>query len=66
MRAVVILGAVLCLVGAVFFLQGIDVLHGSTMSGHGGYSVLGGVMVVLGLVLIVRARRNRQRISGPG
>jgi hypothetical protein len=66
MRALVILGIVLCLVGAVFFLQGIDVLHGSTMSGHGGYSVLGGVMVVIGLALIVRARRNRQKVSELG
>ncbi len=63
MRALVLLGAVLCLVGAVFFLQGIDVLHGSTMSGHGGYSVLGGVMVVIGLALIMRSRRNRQKVS---
>jgi hypothetical protein len=66
MRALVILGIVLCLLGAVFFLQGIDVLHGSTMSGHGGYSVLGGVMVVIGLALIVRARRNRQKVSELG
>ena len=56
MRALVVLGVVLGLVGAVFFLQGIDVLHGSTMSGHGGYSVLGGAMVVIGVALIVRAR----------
>ena len=63
MRARVILGVVLCLVGAVFFMQGIDVLHGSAMSGNGAYSVLGGVMVVIGLVLIVRARRSRQRVS---
>jgi hypothetical protein len=60
MRALIILAVVLCLVGSVFFLQGIDVLHGSTMSGHGGYSVLGGLMVVIGLALIVRTRRNRQ------
>jgi uncharacterized membrane protein YidH (DUF202 family) len=66
MRALVILGVVLCLVGAVFFLQGLDVLHGSTMSGHGGYSVLGAVMVVIGVALIVRARRNRQNVSEPG
>lgn len=59
MRVHVIVGVVLCLAGAVFFLQGLDVLHGSTMSGHGGYSVLGAAMVLVGLVLVIRARRSR-------
>jgi hypothetical protein len=58
MRARLIIGVVLCLVGAVFFLQGIDVLHGSVMSGHGGYSVLGAAMVVASLALVVRGRRG--------
>lgn len=60
MRALVVIGVVLCLVGAVFFLQGINVLHGSTMSGHGFYAVLGGAMFAVGVGLVARVRRRRE------
>jgi MYXO-CTERM domain-containing protein len=60
MRVLVVIGVLLCLVGAVFLLQGINVLHGSTMSGHGFYAVLGGAMFLIGLALLVRTRRSRE------
>jgi Mg2+ and Co2+ transporter CorA len=58
-----VVGVVLCLVGIVFFLQGVNVIHGSGMSGESGYAVLGGVMVVVCLALLGWARRVRSRRS---
>lgn len=55
-----IVGAILCLVGAVWIAQGTNAIHGSGMSGHGGYAVLGGVVVVIGLALLVWAWRVRR------
>ncbi len=54
-----IVGIVLCLVGIVLILQGSNVIHGSGMSGHGGYAGLGGVLIVLGLALLAGAWRVR-------
>ena len=54
-----ILGVLVFLTGVVFFGQGIDVIHGSSMSGHGGYAALGAVLLVVGLGLMVWARRGR-------
>jgi hypothetical protein len=51
------LGVLLVLVGAVFIGQGANVIHGSSMSGHGGYAGLGGVLVVIGLGLLIGASR---------
>jgi len=52
---------ILCLpVGGVWFLQGIDVLRGSVMSGHRRWILVGGFLIVLGVVvLIVNNRRRR-------
>jgi hypothetical protein len=58
MRATVgIVGVLVFLVGVVFIGQGTNVIHGSSMSGHGGYAGLGGALVVIGLVLVVWAWR---------
>jgi hypothetical protein len=54
-----ILGAGLCLVGAVFLGQGTDVIHGSFMSGHAQWAVIGAVMIVLGGGLLGWAWRIR-------
>jgi hypothetical protein len=56
-----IVGVVLVLVGVVFVGQGTNVIHGSSMSGHGVYAVLGGVLVVVGLAVLrsVRPRPDR-------
>ena len=53
------LGVVLCLVGVVWIGQGTDVVHGSTMSGHAQWAVVGGVLVVIGLALLAWAWRIR-------
>jgi hypothetical protein len=51
------LGLALCLVGGVFFGQGIGVIHGSVMTGEAQWAVIGGVMFALGLALLVWAWR---------
>ena len=54
-----IIGMLLCLAGAVWILQGLDILHGSVMSGRGGYTVLGAVVLAVGAVMLVWAGRER-------
>jgi len=50
-----ILGIALCLVGALWVGQGTNRIHGSTMSGHAQWAVIGGVMIGLGVALLVWA-----------
>jgi uncharacterized membrane protein HdeD (DUF308 family) len=60
-------GIVICALGVVWLLQGIDVLHGSGMTGHHQYAALGAVAIVLGAALLVWAERaRRRRASAPG
>ena len=54
-----IAGVVLCFIGAVWIAQGTDVVHGSGMSGHGQWAVIGGVVALIGLVLLAWACRIR-------
>ncbi len=55
-----IIGLVLALLGALWFLQGIDVVPVGFMAGHIQYAVLGAAAAVVGIALIVIANR-RQR-----
>lgn len=57
--ALVITGAVLAVLGLVFFLQGIGVLKGSSMSNTTFWSVAGPVIAAVGLALVAAGRRNR-------
>ncbi len=59
-----IIGAVLCVVGAVWVAQGTGALRGSAMSGHRQYTAWGIVVIVIGLAMMVwanRARRSHKR-----
>ena len=47
----------LLVVGGVWMLQGIDVLGGSGMSGHFEWTVIGGILVVVGIALLAGARK---------
>ena len=61
-------GLVVCAIGAVWFLQGTDVLHGSAMTGHHQYAALGAVAIALGLSLVVwgfLVRRRQSTSSAP-
>ncbi len=53
-----IIGALLVLFGCVWFLQGINVLPGSFMTGQIKWAVYGAIAVVAGIALLVSARRR--------
>lgn len=55
-----IVGVLLLCIGAIWFLQGINVLLGSPMSGHIQWSVWGTVSAVVGTGLLVYANRRRK------
>ena len=57
-----ILGALLVLFGAIWFLQGVNVLPGSFMTGQIRWAVYGGIAVAAGIALLFVA--NRKRLDG--
>jgi hypothetical protein len=52
-------GAVLMLLGAIWFLQGINVLPGSLMTGQTQWAEYGGIAFAAGIALMVVASRRR-------
>ena len=58
-----ILGVVLILIGVVWFFQGINVLLGSFMSGNSLYTVLGAILVVVGIIVLVFTNRPRKAVK---
>jgi len=57
-----ILGAVLVLFGFIWFLQGINVLPGSFMTGQIRWAVYGGMAFAAGVALLLAA--NRRGLTG--
>jgi hypothetical protein len=55
------IGVLLVVIGAVWFLQGIDVLGGSGMSGKTLWAVIGPIVALAGAALVVSARRGSSR-----
>ena len=56
-----ILGILFILAGGVWFLQGINVIPGSFMTGQTQWAIYGAIAVVVGIGLLVFA--NRRRVS---
>ena len=52
-------GALLVLLGVLWILQGLNVIGGSGMSGHGIWAVVGVIIGAMGVFLIVRGLRVR-------
>ena len=52
-------GFLLVIMGAVWFLQGVNVLPGSFMTGQTKWAVIGAMSLVLGLVLLIAGRTMR-------
>jgi hypothetical protein len=59
-NALNVAGVLLLLVGGVWFLQGINVLPGSFMTGQLQWAVYGGIALVIGAVFLFAARRLRR------
>ena len=55
-----IVGSLLVLLGAVWFLQGINLLPGSFMTGQIRWAVYGGIAVASGIALLLGANRPRK------
>ena len=53
-----VVGILMVLMGAIWFLQGINILPGSFMTGQIRWAVYGAIAVVLGLLLVARANRR--------
>ncbi len=62
MRVVlIVIGVLLLVAGVVWTLQGLNILGGSFMSGHTQYTVLGVVVLLIGLALVALGARRRAR-----
>ncbi len=54
-----IIGILLALMGAVWFLQGVNILPGSFMTGQIQWAIYGAIAVIVGIGLLVAANRRR-------
>ena len=54
-------GVILITMGGVWFLQGINVLPGSFMTGQTRWAIYGGITVAAGIVLLIAANRRRSK-----
>jgi len=54
-----IVGVILVFFGVVWFLQGINILPGSFMTGQIKWAVNGGISAVVGVALLILANRRR-------
>jgi hypothetical protein len=55
-----IIGVLLILPGIVFFLQGINVLPGSFMTGQIQWAINGGILIIIGAGLLWFANRRKK------
>jgi hypothetical protein len=58
-----IVGVVLVILGSIWFLQGINVLPGSFMTGQTRWAVRGGILVFAGIAGLVWANRERKSVA---
>jgi LPXTG-motif cell wall-anchored protein len=54
-----IVGVLFLLMGCVWFLQGINIIPGSFMTGQMKWAVIGGLLLIAGIGLLIRANRRR-------
>ena len=60
MRIIVyVVGALCCLMGGVWLLQGLGVLPGSFMTGQSKWAVYGGLLLLVGVSLLVAGKQRR-------
>ena len=54
-----VLGILLILAGGVWFLQGINILPGSFMTGQIRWAIYGGITIAIGICLLLLAYRRK-------
>ena len=54
-----VIGGLLILAGAVWILQGVNILPGSFMTGDPQWTINGAITVVIGIVLILFGRSRK-------
>lgn len=57
--AIRILGVLLVFGGGVWFLQGINILPGSFMTGQIEWAIYGGIAIIVGIGLLIFANRRK-------
>jgi hypothetical protein len=57
-RLLYIIGIILILAGGIFFLQGVNVLPGSSMTGDPQWAINGGLMIIVAIGLMLWANRR--------
>jgi uncharacterized membrane protein HdeD (DUF308 family) len=57
--AMTVAGGLCVLMGGVWFLQGINVLPGSFMTGQAKWAVYGALLLAVGVAVVVAANRRR-------
>ena len=57
-RPLLVAAVLLCLVGTVWLLQGVNVLPGSVMTGDPFWAWTGGLLLLLGLAALYLGRRG--------
>lgn len=57
--ALSIAGILLLLAGGVFFLQGINIIPGSFMTGQTKWALYGAILAIAGVGLLISAYRRR-------
>ena len=65
MRARLVVGVLVCVVGGVWFFQGIGVLKGSFMTGQDFWTLIGLILLLIGGRMIWRAVRGEQPAPPP-
>jgi hypothetical protein len=56
-----VIGVLLVVFGTVWFLQGINILPGSFMSGQTRWAIYGGIAIIAGVILLASAARRHVR-----
>ena len=59
--ALQVVGVLGCLIGSVWFLQGIGILPGSFMTGQPRWSLYGGVLILVSFGLLLRTKQRKSR-----
>ena len=60
-----IVGVLLILIGAIWILQGFNVLQVGFMAGQMQYALLGAILAIVGIGVLVFSRRQRKAPAAP-